>query len=129
MEIRFLKPLNILPFTGNDIYKDLEIVIDNKLQIELIPFGSDNFNYNEVGIKNIEPFIDNILSLIAAKERKQQRQQRYSSKSIQPQIQLSSQSIRKKVTVLNLVLQTSINCCDGNVDVHVPVQGRDKVHT
>ncbi len=62
-QIRFLKPLNILPFTGNDIYKDLEIVMDNKLQIELIPFGSDNFNYNEVGIKNIEPFIDNILSL------------------------------------------------------------------
>lgn len=70
-QIRFLKPLNILPFTGNDIYKDLEIVMDNKLQIELIPFGSENFNYNEVGVKNIKPFIDNILSLIAAKERKQ----------------------------------------------------------
>jgi len=70
-QVRFLKSLNILPFTGNDIYKDLEIVIDNKLQIELIPFGSENFNYNEVGIKNIKPFIDNILSLIAAKERKQ----------------------------------------------------------
>ena len=70
-QIRFLKPLNILPFSGNDIYKDLEVVMDNKLQIELIPFGSENFNYNKVGIKNIEPFIDNILSLIAAKERKQ----------------------------------------------------------
>ena len=70
-QIRFLKPLNILPFSGNDIYKDLEIVMDNKLQIELIPFGSENFNYNKVGIKNIEPFINNILSLIAAKERKQ----------------------------------------------------------
>jgi hypothetical protein len=70
-QIRFLKPLNILPFTGNDIYKDLEIVMDKKLQIELIPFGSENFNYNKVGINNIEPFIDNILSLIAAKERKQ----------------------------------------------------------
>lgn len=69
-QIRFLKPLNALPFTGNDIYKDLEIVVDNKLQIELIPFGSDNFNYNEIGVKNIEPFIDNILSLIAIKERK-----------------------------------------------------------
>lgn len=69
-QIRFLKPLNILPFTGHDVYKDLEIVMDNKLQIELIPFGSDNFNYNEVGVKNIEPYIDNILSLIAAKERK-----------------------------------------------------------
>lgn len=69
-QIRFLKPLNILQFTGHDVYKDLEIVMDNKLQIELIPFGSDNFNYNEVGVKNIEPFIDNILSLIAAKERK-----------------------------------------------------------
>jgi hypothetical protein len=70
-QIRFLKPLNILPFTENDIFKNLEIVIDNKLQIELIPFGSENFNYNKVGIKNIEPFIDNILSLIASKERKQ----------------------------------------------------------
>jgi hypothetical protein len=69
-QIRFLKPLNILPFTENDIFKNLEIVIDHKLQIELIPFGSDNFNYNKVGIKNIKPFIDNILSLIASKERK-----------------------------------------------------------
>lgn len=70
-QIRFLKPLEILPFTGNDIYVDLEIVVDMKLQIELIPFGSENFNFNEVGIENIKPFIDNILSLIAAKERKQ----------------------------------------------------------
>lgn len=69
-QIRFIKPLNILPFTGTDTHKDLEIVIDNKLQIELIPFGSENFNYNKVGINNIEPFIENILSLITAKNRK-----------------------------------------------------------
>jgi hypothetical protein len=69
-QIRFLKPLNILPFTGKDVYKDLEIVIDQKLQIELIPFGSDNFSFNEIGIKNIEPFLDNILSLISFKNRK-----------------------------------------------------------
>lgn len=69
-QIRFIKPLNILPLNGKDIFKDLEIVIDNKLQIELIPFGSEKFNYNKVGINNIEPFIQNILSLIIAKDRK-----------------------------------------------------------
>ena len=69
-QIRFIKPLNILPLNGNDIFEDLEVVIDQKLQIELIPFGSENFNYSKVGIKNIEPFINNILSLISVKERK-----------------------------------------------------------
>ena len=52
-QIRFLKPLNILPFTGNDIYRDLEIVIDNKLQIELIPFCSDNFNLMKLALKTL----------------------------------------------------------------------------
>jgi hypothetical protein len=69
-QVRFIKPLNILPISAIDQFKDLEIVMDNKLQIELIPFGSESFNFNKVGLKNIEPYIENILSLITSKKRK-----------------------------------------------------------
>jgi hypothetical protein len=69
-QIRFIKPLNILPFTNSDIYEDLEIVIDKKLQIELVPFGSNDFDYQKIGLENLEPFIENIINLILSKKRK-----------------------------------------------------------
>lgn len=69
-QIRFLQPLNVLPFSKNDVYYNLETVIDSKLQIELIPFGSNNFNYKKIGVNNIIPFIDRILNLIIGSERK-----------------------------------------------------------
>ncbi len=66
--IRFLKPLEILPFTG-EIMNDLEIVSDKKLQLELVPFGSPDFNYKEIGIANLKPFIERILELILSADR------------------------------------------------------------
>ena len=68
-QIRFLKPLGVLPFTG-DKYKDLEIVIDNKLQLELIPYGSPDFNFNKFSNEDLQPFIERLLTVIAAKQRK-----------------------------------------------------------
>ena len=69
-QIRFLKPFNILPFKDGDKYHNLEVVIDNKLQIELIPYGSPDFNYSLVGTKNIEPFFERIIYLLLEKDRK-----------------------------------------------------------
>lgn len=68
-QIRFLNPLKILPFSTTDIYYNLETVIDAKLQIELIPYGSEDFDYNKVGIDNIKPFIDRVLDLISSSSR------------------------------------------------------------
>jgi len=70
-QVRFLKEFDkeILSFTG-DKYKDLEIVIDHKLQLELIPFGSPDFSFKRFRNEDLKPFIDRILSLITEKERK-----------------------------------------------------------
>ena len=58
-----------MPFREGDTYHNLEVVCDNKLQIELIPFGSPNFNYNVVGIENIKPYMQRILNLIFSNDR------------------------------------------------------------
>jgi hypothetical protein len=67
--IRFIKPFRILPFVENNKYQNLEVVCDKKLQIELIPYGSPDFDYKTIGVKNINPFIERILDLIISKER------------------------------------------------------------
>jgi hypothetical protein len=69
-QIRFLKPFNILPFDEKDKYSNLETVIDKKLQIDLIPFGSVSFDYRKLGIENIQPFFDRLFELILSSNRK-----------------------------------------------------------
>ena len=68
-QVRFLKPFNVLPFNGEK-YHDLEIVIDNKLQLELVPFGSPDFDYHAIGVQNLEPFIGRLLSIVLKYPRK-----------------------------------------------------------
>lgn len=46
-QVRFLEAFDVLPFTGNK-YADLELVIDGKLQLELVPYGSPNFDSKAV---------------------------------------------------------------------------------
>jgi len=69
-QIRFLKPFNIIPFKENEQNYNLEIVIDKKLQLDLIPFGSPNFDYSKVGLENIQPFFDRLFELILSANRK-----------------------------------------------------------
>ncbi|MEI6697248.1 MAG: hypothetical protein WCO13_14435 [Bacteroidota bacterium] len=69
-QVRFLKPFDLLPFRDGDKYYNLEIVVDKKLQIELVPFGSPDFNYSLIGTKNIKPFIERIINLLLSCERK-----------------------------------------------------------
>ena len=61
-QIRFLQHLGVISFDKNDLY--------NKLQIELIPYGSPDFNFNKVGKEIINPFTEDIIQLIASYDRK-----------------------------------------------------------
>lgn len=69
-QVRFLKPFNLLPFMEGDKYHNLEVVLDNKLQIELIPFGSPDFNFSKIKTENIEPYFERIINLLKSSERK-----------------------------------------------------------
>lgn len=69
-QIRFLKPFNLLPLDNSDRFLNLENVIDKKLQLELIPFGSSDFNFRKVGLSNLKSYIDLILMLIDGQKRK-----------------------------------------------------------
>jgi len=40
------------------------------LQLELVRFGSPNFNFNKVGIENLQPFIDILMNVLLQSERK-----------------------------------------------------------
>jgi hypothetical protein len=55
-QVRFLRPFGVLPFT-DDVQQNLEIVIDQKLQLELIPYGSADFNSHKIGVDLLRPFL------------------------------------------------------------------------
>lgn len=67
--IRFLRPLDIIDLNSHDVFINLENVVDKKLQIELIPFGSPNFDYSKIPKSELDVYIQLILSLIFAIER------------------------------------------------------------
>lgn len=69
-QILFLKPFNVLPFVENDVYHNLEVVVDQKLQMELVPFGSPNFDYKKIGVENLSPYIKNLLEVLISADRK-----------------------------------------------------------
>jgi hypothetical protein len=69
-QIRFLKPFDYLSINSNDKYQNLENVIDHKLQLELVPFGSPEFSYHKIGIKNLNQFTEKLLSIINEAPRK-----------------------------------------------------------
>lgn len=69
-QVRFLKPFNILPFKEGDKYHNLEVAIDKKLQLELVPFGSPDFDYKKVGVENLKPYIQRLMDILALADRK-----------------------------------------------------------
>jgi hypothetical protein len=69
-QIRFLNPFGILPFQENNKDLNLEIVMDRKLQIDLIPYGSPSFEFNIIGISAIQPYFDRLFELILSYERR-----------------------------------------------------------
>jgi len=67
-QVRFFRPFGVFPFTG-DKYHDLELLIDNKLQLELVPFGSPKFEPAKIGVANLRPYVERLLEVIALRER------------------------------------------------------------
>jgi hypothetical protein len=64
-QIRFLRPFGVIDFT-DDVFANLERVIDHKLQLEVIPYGSDTFSTSGFTPMVLRPHWDRVLGLIAA---------------------------------------------------------------
>ena len=74
-QLRFLKKLDVLPFVDekneSDNKENLAISIDKKLQIELIPFGSSDFDFRKINDLSImKKHFERTLNLISEYERK-----------------------------------------------------------
>lgn len=69
-QVRFLRPFNLLSINTDDKFKNLENVMDQKLQIELVPYGSPEFSYHKIGIEKLKPFVEHVQSLIMERPRK-----------------------------------------------------------
>ncbi len=69
-QIRFIKPFNVIEFdhSGNK-YSNLEKVIDDKLQLELLPFGSSKFETALIKGNLLKPYIETLLNTISSQER------------------------------------------------------------
>ena len=69
-QIRFIKPFNIIDFDDSDNkYPNLEKVIDNKLQLELIPFGSSKFETALMKSDSLECYVETLLDTISSQKR------------------------------------------------------------
>ena len=68
--IRFMKPLGILDIASANKNRNLENVVDQKLQLELIPVGSPDFNYRLLPTEILKKYLDQILKLITSEKRK-----------------------------------------------------------
>lgn len=68
-QIRFIKPFNIIDLSDKDDYINLERVIDKKLQLELVPFGSDAFKTSLMNKETLNPYIDLLLDTITQQKR------------------------------------------------------------
>ncbi len=73
-QIRFLRPLGVIDFvqedTPADRFTNLERAIDDKLQLELVPYGSDSFSARGFTRAVLEPHFGRILTTITAVPRR-----------------------------------------------------------
>lgn len=72
-QVQFLREfgvINFLPETDNEaIYTNLERAIDNKLQMEVVPYGSDNFNVSAKLARPLAPHFARLLDVIVSAQR------------------------------------------------------------
>jgi hypothetical protein len=73
-QIRFLQPLRVIDFVEerscDDRFTNLERVIDYKLQLELVPYGSVSFSTHGFTPEVLAPHLNRILSTIAVVPRR-----------------------------------------------------------
>ena len=72
-QLRFLHPFGVIDFVEEhkpeDRFTNLERVIDRKLQLELIPYGSDSFSVGGFTDDLLRPHYERIVQVIAAQPR------------------------------------------------------------
>jgi hypothetical protein len=72
-QIRFLKPFELIDFVeeegSDDRLRNLELAIDGKLQLELIPYGSNSFSGRGLTQELLQPHYDRLMSVITARRR------------------------------------------------------------
>lgn len=73
-QLLFFRNLDVIDFieekTNSDKFDNLEKAIDQKLQWELVPYGSPNFNFKHIGTYNLKYFLDKAIEVISMHERK-----------------------------------------------------------
>lgn len=73
-QVRFLRAMGALPFvderTPEDRYTNLAMVLDAKLQMELVPYGSPDFQTSTFPLESLRPHFDRILRVIASAPRR-----------------------------------------------------------
>jgi hypothetical protein len=73
-QIRFLRPFGVINFVPDDCpgarYVNLERIIDDKAQLEVVPYGSDTFKLDGSAVEALEPHFRRLLDVICAVERR-----------------------------------------------------------
>jgi hypothetical protein len=73
-QIRFLRPFHVIDFvdeaTAEDRFNNLERVIDHKLQLELIPYGSPSLATTGFSAAQLAPHWTRLLDVVAAAPRR-----------------------------------------------------------
>lgn len=67
-QIRFIRPFGVIDFAG-DTRENLRRVVDNKLQLELVPYGSDSFSGSRFPTALLRPQFERLMTTIAAHPR------------------------------------------------------------
>ena len=69
-QIRFIKPFDVIEFDDADSkYTNLEKVMDNKLQLELLPFGSSKFETTLIKNNSLKSYTETLLDTIISQKR------------------------------------------------------------
>lgn len=72
-QIRFLQPFGAIPFIPDDAadahYRNLELSVDAKAQLELVPYGSASFNLRGHRTSAVAPHFDRLLDVVTSVER------------------------------------------------------------
>lgn len=73
-QLQFLQNMEVIDFveekTRIDNFANLEKVIDEKFQLELVPYGSPSFNFKEIGANNLKYFLQKTVETVCMANRK-----------------------------------------------------------
>lgn len=68
-QIHFIRPFDLLDLSADDKFVNLQRVIDDKLQLELVPFGSSSFKTDLMTHDALQPYVELLLDTITKADR------------------------------------------------------------